>query len=75
MKPLEDNADLKRLGVAVRPIPFSDFGDGKGIAQKVGTASDGLILENSPALQLAAQQLCSRTRAQTPHVRYSHELR
>jgi len=62
VKPLEDNADLKRLGVAVRPIPFSDFGDGKGIAQKVGTASDGLILENSPALQLAAQQLCALAR-------------
>jgi putative ABC transport system substrate-binding protein len=62
LKPLEDNAELKLLRVTVRPIPFSDPGGSEGIAQKVGTLSDGLILENSPAVNLAAQQLCALAR-------------
>ena len=62
MKALGDNADLKLLGVTVRPIPFSDTVDSDGIAKKIGTATDGLIFENSPSLQLAAQQLCTLAR-------------
>jgi putative ABC transport system substrate-binding protein len=62
MKALEDNVDLKLLRVTVRPIPFSDTVDSDGIAKKIGTATDGLILQNSPSLQLAAQQLCTLAR-------------
>jgi putative ABC transport system substrate-binding protein len=62
MKSLEGNADLKLLGVTVRPIPFSDAGDIEGILKNTGTATDGLILESSPSLLLAAQQLCTRAR-------------
>ena len=62
VKVLEDNVDLTLLRVTVRPIPFSDTVDSDGIAKKIGTASDGLILQNSPSLQLAAQQLCTVAR-------------
>jgi putative ABC transport system substrate-binding protein len=62
MKTLEDNADLKLVGVTVRPIPFSGTVDSNGIAKKIGAATDGLILENSPSMQLAAQQLCTLAR-------------
>ena len=62
MKTLEDNADLKRLRVTVRPVPFSGTVDSNEIAKTVGTATDALILENSPSLQLAAQQLCTLAR-------------
>ena len=62
MKTLEDNADLKLLGVTVRGIPFSDAGDSEEIAKNIGTATDGLILENSPSLQLASQRLCTLAR-------------
>jgi ABC-type uncharacterized transport system substrate-binding protein len=39
VKTLEDNVDLKRLGLTVRPIPFAGSDDGQGIAKKVGSAT------------------------------------
>jgi putative ABC transport system substrate-binding protein len=61
-KALEGNADLKLLGVAVQPVPFFDAVDRREIAKNLGPVTDGLILENSPSLQLAAQELCALAR-------------
>jgi len=56
------HAALTPLGVTVRLIAFPDPADTERVFTTVGHATDGLLLENSPSLQVAAQRLCTLAR-------------